>query len=626
MLETLDDVDWAALEHAYGEATDVPELIRALAEGDTDDALDELYGNIWHQGTVYEATAHAVPFLVEVLDAPAADRAAVLILLSHLATGSSYLDVHGDLTGRVDRDRLADELAWVRAAREAVLAGAPAYLRLLADDDADVRSTAAFVLATCGVSDALPALRERLTRDGSGTVRAGLVLALHALGDGSGAAAARLTDPDPLVRVAAAVTVILGRRGAGTAKGAADVAGRPEADEAAALDVLERDVPSTVDDVPALPWADGADAAAWTTGALGDRWADRIRLVDAWTRHPDAEVRRIAAYAIVRPPEAHRPAVDALVPVLQRLLADEDERTRGWAAQLLADLGAPAAPAADVLWDLVSRERPTEGAAAAQALRALCHLRDPRADAKVAELLSGSTVDWGVVGSVLPFLGPWAPRCLAPLTSLIGTAPTGNARIGVIDAVGRYGADAAHAVQAIREQLPVQPHIVTQVLGDLGPLAVDALPDLRDALRYDNDYVRLNAARAVYRVGDIVDEPLAVLRADIVEDRARSRALEVLAEFGRHGAPLSDLLPPLFDSSDEWVSSRAAIAYWRVSGDAATAVPALLPHVVALPRGVAVVRCLAEIGPPAAAALPALRAGAGDDPLWNDAIARITSR
>ena len=69
MLDGLEHVPWPELQHAYGTAEDVPGLIRDLAAGGqelSDAALEELFGNIWHQGTVYESTSHAVPYLVEV--------------------------------------------------------------------------------------------------------------------------------------------------------------------------------------------------------------------------------------------------------------------------------------------------------------------------------------------------------------------------------------------------------------------------------------------------------------------------------------------------------------------------------------------------------------------------------
>jgi hypothetical protein len=77
MLDGLDAVDWSALEHAYGAATDLPELLRQAATEsaeEAEEALRELYGCIMHQGTVYPATAAAVPFLDIVLAAPAIPR------------------------------------------------------------------------------------------------------------------------------------------------------------------------------------------------------------------------------------------------------------------------------------------------------------------------------------------------------------------------------------------------------------------------------------------------------------------------------------------------------------------------------------------------------------------------
>src|SRR5688572_30578809 len=101
VLEGLEAVDWTRLSHAYGPAADVPGLLRQLASTDAEArgaALYELYGNIYHQGTVYEATAHAVPFLVELLRAPELpDKEALLGLLQAIGQGSSYLQVHRPL-------------------------------------------------------------------------------------------------------------------------------------------------------------------------------------------------------------------------------------------------------------------------------------------------------------------------------------------------------------------------------------------------------------------------------------------------------------------------------------------------------------------------------------------------
>ena len=91
MLEGLDRVNWARLNHAYGSAADVPDQIRALRSPDTEaraQALWQLYGNIFHQGSRFEATSYAVPFLLEILAAPGTlDRAQLLELLAAIAIG-----------------------------------------------------------------------------------------------------------------------------------------------------------------------------------------------------------------------------------------------------------------------------------------------------------------------------------------------------------------------------------------------------------------------------------------------------------------------------------------------------------------------------------------------------------
>lgn len=73
-LAGIDDVDWAALSHAYGAATDVPGLLRDLRSGDAATryrGYHELYGNVYHQGTRWRASASVIPFLAALADDPA---------------------------------------------------------------------------------------------------------------------------------------------------------------------------------------------------------------------------------------------------------------------------------------------------------------------------------------------------------------------------------------------------------------------------------------------------------------------------------------------------------------------------------------------------------------------------
>ena len=68
LLAGVDGVAWSDLEHAYGPATDIPAMLRAVAGDDDasrDRAITALFGSICHQGDVYEAAAEAVPFIAE---------------------------------------------------------------------------------------------------------------------------------------------------------------------------------------------------------------------------------------------------------------------------------------------------------------------------------------------------------------------------------------------------------------------------------------------------------------------------------------------------------------------------------------------------------------------------------
>jgi hypothetical protein len=193
MLEGLDNVDWKSLTHAYGSAEDVPDQLRALAFGDTEEresAVWSLYGNIYHQGTVYQATAYAVPFLVEMITAPAfPKKEEVLLLLLHLASGHSYLDAHQHFEWEKQKAakdpegyqaQLQEELGWVQAARQAVDQAHPTYIALLDAEEAKTRATAAYLLSGFREHHAtfLPILSQRLAEESDTSVESALILSL----------------------------------------------------------------------------------------------------------------------------------------------------------------------------------------------------------------------------------------------------------------------------------------------------------------------------------------------------------------------------------------------------------------------------------------------------------------
>lgn len=153
-LEDIDKVNWSALHHAYGDASDFPALLLATYSNDERDrefAIHLLFGTIWHQGTVYAASAYAVPFLLKALESPnTPDKTVIAILLACLADGHSYLDVHAlsdKRTEKIWREILAEkdreleieitrEIEYVKATRKAVGKGLHLLYPYLQDENA----------------------------------------------------------------------------------------------------------------------------------------------------------------------------------------------------------------------------------------------------------------------------------------------------------------------------------------------------------------------------------------------------------------------------------------------------------------------------------------------------------
>ncbi len=157
LLAGIDDIDWHSLRHAYGPADDLPHLMRLLLSHDKDvrdEAWQELWSSICHQGDVYEATSYAVPFLIRLLATDAIeDKVESLWLLQGIATGQPWLSEEHtwmkQVLGEQGRDFEAETESaqiYVRNAHEALRAGLDTYLTCLDDQDPDIRKAASDLL------------------------------------------------------------------------------------------------------------------------------------------------------------------------------------------------------------------------------------------------------------------------------------------------------------------------------------------------------------------------------------------------------------------------------------------------------------------------------------------------
>jgi HEAT repeat protein len=140
-LRGLDEIDWAALEHAHGRATDVPVLLRAAACDDRharELAFELLAESIWHMGCAYSATTPAVPFLYRMLEADETpDKQQVVLLLTSIA--GCQFGTHPD-----DPKAVADE-DWV-ATRRAVAKRLDLLYPYLRDPEWGVRHAVAWMI------------------------------------------------------------------------------------------------------------------------------------------------------------------------------------------------------------------------------------------------------------------------------------------------------------------------------------------------------------------------------------------------------------------------------------------------------------------------------------------------
>jgi hypothetical protein len=201
MLEGLNDVEWDKLEHAYGSASDVPDFIRSLLSDDPDvrgQALWSLYGNIFHQGTRYEATPYAIPFIFELIRSPNTPEKVDLVKFTvDLALGypEAYLPKGPNVDDWIqDAAELKDhpeyiEDDWMRhidtfiKCYKAVLKDVPTYYDCIRDTEEDLRLMAIFAVAWFRESskESSEVIRQVLENESNENVIASALLSLSML-------------------------------------------------------------------------------------------------------------------------------------------------------------------------------------------------------------------------------------------------------------------------------------------------------------------------------------------------------------------------------------------------------------------------------------------------------------
>jgi hypothetical protein len=198
MLEELDSVPWAELEHAYGSAEDIPPLIRALLSPDIDERKNAqfmLYMGPLHQGTVTSSVPSIARFLIEMLeDENTPDRAWMARFLGSAAgLCDSCVEIDYDAIPKSIQEKFASrapELAQEEADLHKQLCNvlrnsSALFMDLVTSPDRSLRATVAVLLTRlhCKDTNLQDTFVNQLAAEADEKVRAVLVFCLGKLFD-----------------------------------------------------------------------------------------------------------------------------------------------------------------------------------------------------------------------------------------------------------------------------------------------------------------------------------------------------------------------------------------------------------------------------------------------------------
>ncbi|WP_338493651.1 PBS lyase [Streptomyces sp. SJL17-4] len=397
-------------------------------------------------------------------------------------------------------------------------------------------------------------------------------------------------------------------------------AGRPAPWTEELLRTLHAALDDRVDDRIALilaqlrspDWGQRSDAI-WLCGGLIRIWRGRyeevVRLVGAQLDDPEPRLWEAATSFLERLFELGAPAADALATRLAVGPAAGVDTGTGTGTGQGSGRGSSVGGSGSVQSGFVGRSG-RDGA-----LLALARAGDTRAVPLLARALEEREVRRELLYA-MDGLGPSAAM-LAPLLRRRLAEVELDERLYDRAAPLLYALAAVRGSQAVPEVLRVLRgapsnrrdwvrESALRTLAAFGPAAQEAVPDMRGLLAADSATVATTAARALWAAEGDLGEVLTALERWLrpgVSGADWCSAAQALGEIGPAAASTAPALGPGLASRDLWVRVRSAAALWRVSGDAAAALPVLLAAWEENRHArVDVAECLAEMGPAASEA------------------------
>ena len=615
----LEAVGWAGLTHAYGSASDVPALIRSLVAPDADErskALQGLFSAIYHQGTVYRASAPAVPFLARALITAPDQRA----LIGQLIAGMS----------RQYGEDWSDPSTLSGAVRAQVAAVVGELAPLLADPDPGIRQAMLRLIAVCPS----PVVRElcdlRGFDDEDGHVRADALLALARVEPDWPRLRPRLEeslhDDSPAVRQAAAL-IVLSLDGLPFSQATTTVL----ADSISAVgDLWAEPHDESWDRLPRSPLRDPPEDRV---GA----GRDSLGVLTTLTLDPDAALE--AAARIVAAPTRHAVQGVHLAEQVYDYWRDRDEAVAAVLATYLAiaaDITYPSVRLCELAGCASRIEAPDPGLAtavlpwaehgdgkiASAAVGALARLRHERclelAESALARRMLGGSGLLAVCEVYSEQAATLLPHLRQQLTEQSTQPPppgTGDPLAEVVQVLPLLGAGALSTVPDLLGLLQAGRCVrsALQALTRFGPAAL-AAPGSRDAA------VLIEGASAAGSAPDRLFAAVALREVAGDDSCARRLAAELASrpDWGNHTVAQLGLLGPAaaayapriapgLDSAGPWTAVRAAEAYWKITGQTEPCADVLARHVSAKPPGFTAVATLLAMSRLPAQCLPMVR-------------------
>ncbi|MHB8901279.1 MAG: HEAT repeat domain-containing protein [Thermoguttaceae bacterium] len=402
---------------------------------------------------------------------------------------------------------------------------------------------------------------------------------------------------------------------------------------------LEALGPAAAPAVPALiGLLDSKDAelqahAVAALGGIGSAASPAAKKLASLIRDDDPKVRREAVESL----QEIRPGPQVMLPILAELLKDSDPVLRSRIMAALAEMGAQSMR---LLVPALANED-----TAYFACMVICEIGPDAKEAvpQLVKLLASENPGLQREAIMaLGAIGPDARPAVAPLSALIDSPV--NA-VPAIYALGNIGNVPAEVNSKLAEKAdgddPILKTVSAWALARLHPaderFARRAVKLLVDSLRSEDPAVRVAAAEALQTLNadpaivrpimlealEKADEETTIAMLDAMvalgpeivpqlvaalkHQKARHYVCYVLGELGPGAAPATEALAGLVGDADETTQNEAAFALAEIGPDASAAVPALQKALESEgPVRFAAAYALGRIGPKAIAAKPAL--------------------